>query len=36
MSGRFSRSLELAKASFAVVRADKELLLLPVMEKDAR
>ena len=31
MSGRFSRSLELAKASFAVVRADKELLLLPVM-----
>jgi hypothetical protein len=31
MSSRFSRSLELAKASFAVVRADKELLLLPVM-----
>ena len=31
MSGRFSRSLELAKASFAVVRADKELMLLPVM-----
>ncbi len=31
MSGRFSRSIELAKASFAVVRADKELLLLPVM-----
>ena len=31
MSGRFSRSLELAKASFAVVRADKELILLPVM-----
>lgn len=31
MAGRFARSLELAKASFAVVRADKELLLLPVM-----
>jgi hypothetical protein len=31
MSGRFARSLELAKASFAVVRADKELMLLPVM-----
>jgi hypothetical protein len=31
MPGRFSRSLELARASFAVVRADKELLLLPVM-----
>ena len=31
MSGRFSRSLQLAKASFAVVRADKELMLLPVM-----
>jgi hypothetical protein len=31
MSGRFARSFELAKASFAVVRADKELLLLPVM-----
>jgi len=31
MSGRFTRSLELARASFAVVRADKELLLLPVM-----
>jgi hypothetical protein len=31
MSGRFSRSVELAKASFAVVRADKELMLLPVM-----
>ena len=31
MSGRFARSLELAKASFAVVRADKELILLPVM-----
>ena len=35
MSGRFSRSLELAKASFAVVRADKELLLLPVMSVSA-
>lgn len=31
MSGRLSRSLELAKASLAVVRADKELMLLPVM-----
>jgi hypothetical protein len=31
MSGRFTRSLELARASFAVVRADKELMLLPVM-----
>lgn len=31
MSGRFSRSVQLAKASFAVVRADKELMLLPVM-----
>jgi hypothetical protein len=31
MAGRFSRSLELAKASWSVVRADKELLLLPVM-----
>jgi hypothetical protein len=31
MSGRFSRSLDLARASFAVVRADKELMLLPVM-----
>jgi hypothetical protein len=31
MSGRLSRSLELAKASFAVVRADRELMLLPVM-----
>jgi hypothetical protein len=31
MAGRFSRSLELAKASFAVVRADKELMLLPVL-----
>lgn len=31
MGGRFSRSLELARASWSVVRADKELLLLPVM-----
>jgi len=30
MAGRFSRSLALAKASWAVVRADKELLWLPV------
>jgi hypothetical protein len=31
MAGRFSRSLELARASWTVVRADKELLLLPVL-----
>ena len=31
MAGRFSRSIELAKASWSVVRADKELLLLPVL-----
>lgn len=31
MTGRFSRSLELARASWSVVRADKELLLLPVL-----
>jgi hypothetical protein len=31
MAGRFARSLELAKASWTVVKADKELLLLPVM-----
>jgi hypothetical protein len=31
VAGRFSRSLDLAKASWSVVRADKELLLLPVM-----
>jgi hypothetical protein len=31
MAGRFSRSLELAKASWSVVRADKELLWLPVL-----
>lgn len=31
MAGRFSRSLELARATWSVVRADKELLLLPVM-----
>ena len=31
MSGRFSRSLQLAKASWSVVRADKELMILPVL-----
>lgn len=31
MAGRLARSLELAKASWSVVRADKELLLLPVL-----
>jgi hypothetical protein len=31
MAGKFARSLELAKASWSVVRADKELLLLPVL-----
>jgi hypothetical protein len=31
MAGRFSRSLELAQASWSVIRADKELLLLPVL-----
>jgi len=31
MPGRFARSFELAKASWSVVKADKELLLLPVM-----
>jgi hypothetical protein len=31
MAGRFSRSMTLAKASWAVVRADKELLWLPVL-----
>jgi len=31
MPGRFSRSLELAKASWSVVSDDKELLLFPVM-----
>jgi hypothetical protein len=31
MTGRFSRSLALARASWAVVRADKELLWLPVL-----
>jgi hypothetical protein len=31
MAGRFARSLELAKASWSVVRADKELMLLPVL-----
>jgi len=31
MPGRFARSLDLAKASWSVVKTDKELLLLPVM-----
>lgn len=31
MAGRFSRSLALAKASWSVVQADKELLLLPLI-----
>jgi hypothetical protein len=31
LAGRFSRSLALARASWAVVRADKELLWLPVL-----
>ena len=31
MSGRFSRSLALARASWSVVRADKELMILPVL-----
>jgi hypothetical protein len=31
MAGRFSRSLELARASWSVVRSDKELMLLPVL-----
>jgi hypothetical protein len=31
MAGRFSRSLDLARASWSIVRADKELLLLPVL-----
>jgi len=31
MAGRFSRSLALARASWSVVRADKELLWLPVL-----
>ena len=31
MAGKFARSLELAKASWSVVQADKELLLLPVL-----
>src|SRR5512137_965813 len=31
MAGRFARSLALAKASWSVVRADKELLWLPVL-----
>lgn len=31
MAGRFARSLDLARASWSVVQADKELLLLPVL-----
>ena len=31
MAGRFERSLNLARASWSVVRADKELLWLPVL-----
>ena len=31
MAGRLSRSLDLAKASWSVVKADKELMWLPVM-----
>jgi hypothetical protein len=31
MAGRFARSLDLAKAAWSVVRADKELMLLPVL-----
>lgn len=31
MAGRFSRSLDLARASWSVVSADKELLLFPVL-----
>jgi len=31
MAGRFARSLDLARAAWSVVRADKELLLLPVL-----
>jgi hypothetical protein len=31
MAGRFARSLALARASWSVVRADKELLWLPVL-----
>ena len=31
MAGRFARSLALAKASWSVIRADKELLWLPVL-----
>ena len=31
MAGRVARIFELAKASWSVVKADKELLLLPVM-----
>ena len=35
MAGRFSRSLDLARASWSVVRADKELMLLPVLSVGA-
>lgn len=31
MAGRFARSLELAQASWSVIRADKKLLLFPVL-----
>jgi hypothetical protein len=31
MAGRFARSLDLARAAWSVVRADKELMLLPVL-----
>lgn len=31
MAGRFARSLELARASWAVVQADKELMWLPAL-----
>ena len=31
MAGRFARSLALAKASWSVIQADKELLWLPVL-----
>lgn len=35
MAGRFSRSLELVRASWSVVQADKELLWFPVMSAAA-
>jgi hypothetical protein len=31
MAGRFARSLDLARAAWSIVRADKELMLLPVL-----